>query len=130
VRLFIASTDKTLRLALLMLLENEPAMVVIGMSDRREGLLTVVCASQPEVVLLDDGLAKQATGRLVDDLHRLECQPKVIVLSIDPQRKAAILAAGADGFVGKSAPPDELLPLLRRMRLSGGPPHPLENSPM
>ena len=31
-RIFIASADKTLRLALQLLLESEPGMVVIGMS--------------------------------------------------------------------------------------------------
>ena len=101
-RIFIASADKTFRLALLMLLESEPGMVVIGMSDRSEGLLTVVGTSQPEVVLLDDGLAKQATAHLVSDLHHLECQPKVIVLSSKPQNRAATLAAGADGFISKN----------------------------
>jgi DNA-binding NarL/FixJ family response regulator len=118
VRLFIASADRALNLALMMLLDDEPGMVVIGISDRREGLLSVVATSQPEVVLLDDGLAKKATPHLVSDLHRLECHPKIIVLSINPQTKAATLAAGADGFISKSVPPDELLPLLRSMRLS------------
>jgi len=118
VRLFIASADKTLRLALLLLLESEPGLVVIGMSDRPKGLLTVVEASQPDVVLLDDGLAKQATAHLVGDLHHLEYRPKIIVLSLNPQSAATILAAGADGLISENVPPDELLPLLRSMRLS------------
>jgi DNA-binding NarL/FixJ family response regulator len=118
VRLFIASADKTSRLALLLLLESEPGMVVIGMSDRPKGLLTVVRASQPEVVVLDDGLSRQATGQLVKDLHLLEFHPKIIVLSLNPQTAATTLAASADGFISKTAPPDELLPLLRKMRSS------------
>jgi two-component system, NarL family, invasion response regulator UvrY len=130
VRIFIASADKTVRFALLMLLESEPGIVVVGFSDRSKGLLSMVEASQPEVLLLDDGVAKQATAQLVSDFHHLEPPPKVIVLSSHPQTEAPTLAAGADGFVSKTAPPDELLPLLRRMRLSGGPPYPLENSPM
>ena len=117
-RLFIASADKTLRLALLLLLESEPGLVVIGMSDRPKGLLTVVEASQPDVVLLDDGLAKQATAHLVGALRHLEYRPKIIVLSLNPQSAATILAAGADGLISENVPPDELLPLLRSMRLS------------
>ena len=117
-RLFIASSDKTSRLALLLLLESEPGMVVIGMSDRSKGLLTVVRASQPEVVVLDDGLARQATGQLVNELHLLEFHPKIIVLSLNPQTAATTLVAGADGFISKTAPPDELLPILRSMRSS------------
>ena len=44
--------------------------------------------------------------------------PKVIVLSSKPQTRAATLAAGAEGFISKDVPPDELLPLLRKMRSS------------
>ena len=117
-RVFIASADKTLRLALQLLLESEPGMVVIGMSDRSAGLLTVVGASQPEVLLLDAGLAEEAAPQLVSDLHRLQYHPKVIVLSPDLQTPATTLAARADGFISKTAPPDELLPILRKMRLS------------
>jgi DNA-binding NarL/FixJ family response regulator len=117
VRIFIASADKTFRLALLLLLENEPGMVVVGMSDRSKGLLTVVSTSQPEVLLLDDGLANHDAPELVGELHHLKSPPKIIVLSIDPQTKATALAAGADGFISKNFPSDELLPLLRSMRL-------------
>jgi two-component system invasion response regulator UvrY len=130
VRLFIASADKTSRLALLLLLESEPGIIVTGMSDRPTGLLTVVRASQPEVVLLDEGLATEATGQLVNDLHLLEYHPKVIVLSSNPQTAATTLAAGADGFVSKTAPPDELLPIIRKMRLSDTHLCPPVNSPM
>jgi len=118
VRIFIASADKTLRLALQLLLESEPGMVVIGMSDRSAGLLTVVGTLQPEVLLLDVGLAEEATPQLVSDLHRMQYHPKVIVLSPDLQTPATTLAARADGFISKTAPPDELLPILRKMRLS------------
>ena len=129
-RLFIASADKTFRLALLLLLESEPGMVVTGMSDRSGGLLASVTAMQPEVLLLDDGLATQAMGQLVNDLHLLEFHPKVIVLSPNPQTAATTLAAGADGFISKSAPPDELLPILRSMRSADTHLSPPMNSPM
>jgi DNA-binding NarL/FixJ family response regulator len=121
VRIFIASADRASRLALLLLLESEPGIIVTGMSDRPTGLLAVVRASQPEVVVLDDGLATQATVQLVNDLHRLEFHPRIIVLSLNPQTAATTLAAGADGFISKTAPPDELLPFLRRMRLADTP---------
>jgi DNA-binding NarL/FixJ family response regulator len=117
VRVFIASADKTFRLALLLLLESEPGVVVIGMSDRSKGLLSMVGTSQPEVLLLDDGLGNHDTANLVGDLHHLECPPRIIVLSIDPQTEATALAAGADGFISKNFPSDALLPLLRSMRL-------------
>jgi DNA-binding NarL/FixJ family response regulator len=117
-RIFIASADKTFRLALQLLLEDEPGMVVIGMADRSEGLLAQVEASQPEALLLDWELAQQATIDLIGDLRHLERQPKIIALSINPQVKEIALAAGACDFISKDVPPDELLPILRKIRSS------------
>jgi DNA-binding NarL/FixJ family response regulator len=121
VRIFIASGDRTFRLALLLLLESEPGLVVTGMFDRREDLLTVVQASHPEAVVLDDELTRETTSRLVSDTCSLDFHPKVIVLSSNPETAAAARTAGADGVISKSAPPDELLPLLRSMRLADAP---------
>jgi DNA-binding NarL/FixJ family response regulator len=115
-RIFIASADERLRLGLLLFLDQEPGMVVNAMSDRSEGLLVLVETSQSEVLLLDYELAKESTAGLVRSLHRLESRPKIIILSIDPRLKEKILAAGADGFISKDAPPDDLLPIINRMR--------------
>ena len=115
-RIFIASDDERLRLALLLLLDHEPGMVVVGMSDRSEGLSILVGASQPEVLLLDNELAKGETVGFVSDLHSQKCPPKIIVLALNPQIKGAIMAAGADGFISKNAPPDDLLQILNRIQ--------------
>jgi two-component system, NarL family, response regulator DegU len=120
VRIFIASADSDFRLALMMLLESEPGMVVTGMSDRCESLPVLVGASEPEVVLLDCRLAKEATSDLIGQLVHLVCPPKIVVLSSDQRAGFSAMAAGADGFVTQNAPPDELLPVLRSMRSSNG----------
>ncbi len=117
-RVFIACGDTEFRSAMLQLVESEPGMVVTGMAGRSDSLLTILRAAQPEVLLLDYELTKEATAPLVRDLHDLKDQPKVVVLAIDPQVKAATLAAGADAFISKDVPADELLPILRRMRAS------------
>jgi DNA-binding NarL/FixJ family response regulator len=117
-RIFIASADQKFRFALQMLLEDEPGMVVIGMTDRADGLPIQVGASHAEVLLIDWELAGQAALDLIDDVQRLEHQPKIIALSIDPHLKETALAAGAYYFISKDVPPDDLLPTLRRIRLS------------
>ena len=113
-RVFIASGDRTFRSALLLLVETEPGMVVIGMSDRSDSSLAMVRVAQPEVLLLDYELARQGTAALIGDLQRLARPPKIIVLTINLQQKA--LAPGADAFVSKNVPPDDLLSALRGMR--------------
>jgi DNA-binding NarL/FixJ family response regulator len=115
-RIFIASADERLRLALLIFLDHEPGMVVVGMSDRSEGLSVLLGASQPEVLLLDNELTNEETIGFVRALHCQERPPRIIVLSLDPARKEALLAAGADGFIGKNAPPDDLLLILNKIR--------------
>jgi DNA-binding NarL/FixJ family response regulator len=117
-RIFIASADKMFRFALQMLLEDEPGMIVIGMTDRSEGLFTQVGAAQPEVLLLDWELTKSAPIDLLDEVGHLEHPPKIIALSINPQVKETALAAGVNDFISKNVPPDELLPILRKIRLA------------
>ena len=121
-QIFIATADKTLRLALLLLLESEPGMVVTGSSDRAEGLPVVVETAQPEVLLLDCEVAGLATADLVCALQRLIRPPRIIVLALDPQAKEKVLACGAVAVLGKNVPPDDLLPILRRMRAADSAP--------
>jgi len=117
-RIFIASADSMLRLSLQLLLEDEPGMAVIGIADRSDGLLAQVGASQPEVLLLDWELTKQEPIDLIGDVQHLEHRPKIVALSINPQVKETALAAGACDFISKNVPPDDLLPVLRKIRLS------------
>lgn len=117
-RIFIASADKMFRLALQLLLEDEPGMAVIGISDRADDLLTQVEAAHAEMLLLDWEFAKQAMIDLIKDLQHLKHPPQIIALSINPQVKDTALAAGASAFISKEVPPDDLLPILRKIRLS------------
>jgi len=117
-RIFLACSNKRLRVALLLLLDYQPGMVVVGMSERLPGLLTQLEGAQPDVMLLEWELPAKPMSELLTDFQTLQCRPKVIVLSSNPETKDAIMAAGADEFIGKNAPADELLPILRRMRSS------------
>ena len=83
-------------------------------------MLTQVGASQPEVLLLDWELTKPAPLDLIGDLQHLEHQPKIIALSINPQAKKTALAVGVNDFIRKDVPPDDLLPMLRRIRSTEG----------
>ena len=105
-------------MALQLLLESEPGMVITGFTDRAEGLQTLVGTLQPDVLLLDCELAKQPIVALIADLHQLAEPPAIIALAINPQVKEPVLAAGASAFISKDAPPDELLPILQRLRSS------------
>jgi DNA-binding NarL/FixJ family response regulator len=117
-RIFVACADLRLRTALYLFLGQERGMDVVGMSDRLPGLFSQLEGSQPDVLLLDWELSAQPMVDLLTNFHKLESRPEAIILSARPDKKERIMAAGADHFIPKDAPPDELLPILNRIRLS------------
>ena len=115
-RLFIADADKQLRVALQILLHQEPGMQVTGVATEVKGLLAQVEASQPDVLLLDWYLPGMPVTDLLADLQALDMPPKIVVLSVRPEVKSTALAAGADAFAEKNGSPGELLTYLHTMR--------------
>lgn len=117
-RIFLACADERLRFALLMLLDQEPGLVVAGMADRLPGLISQLEGAQAEVLLLDWANTGESMGDLFQDVHKLESPPKIIVLSGNPDIREAALEAGAIFFICRDAPPDMLIPVLNDLRLS------------
>ena len=112
VRIFVASPDEQLRLALVLFLDHTPGMVVAGMTDRSQGLLAQLVGSQPDALLLDSDLLIKPAVDFFNELAGLKGRPTTIVLSANPDEEETILAAGADFFICQDAPPDALLPIL------------------
>jgi DNA-binding NarL/FixJ family response regulator len=117
-RIFIASSNEKLRLALVLFLENVPGMIVVGLSDRLPGLITQLVGSQPDALILDGELSSQPVTDLLVDLSNLEHKPWTIILTSEPEAVRLIKATTVDYFVSKNAPPDELIPILNQIRVS------------
>ncbi len=116
-RIFIACADERLRIALVIFLEGEPGLAVVGFTDRLENLLPQFEAAQAEVLLLEWQLALPSLKEILDRVHQLPHPHKVIYFSGNPEERQQILAAGADYVILKNAPPDELLPILSKIDL-------------
>jgi DNA-binding NarL/FixJ family response regulator len=114
-RLFIADGNSSVRLALQMYLQQEPGMYVTGMAAEAEGLPAQLEASRPDVMLLDWFLPGASMQDLLSDIGELEAPPKIVVLSIKPEVKGRALSAGADAFIRKDAPPEELFELVNTL---------------
>ena len=115
-RIFLGDPDRDGRLGLQMLLEHEPGMRIVGISVRSEGLVGQVGAAQPDVLLLDWQLIASASREYIKNLHSIETQPDIIVLDVRPEIRHEAEEAGADGFVSKDSPPDQLLMILHELR--------------
>jgi DNA-binding NarL/FixJ family response regulator len=114
-RLFIADADQELRVGLQLRLHQEPGLLVVGIAVGANGLVAQVELSQPDVLLLDWRLPGRPARELLADLCALERRPRIIVLAVRPEVESEAMAAGADAFVAKSAPPDRLVAVLRRI---------------
>ena len=101
------------RRALRALLAVHPGFAMVGEAVDGEEAVTAVERLRPDLVLLDvrmprlDGIA--ATARITARWPAV----RVVAHSLAVERRDDALAAGADAFVPKGAPTDELLSALR-----------------
>jgi DNA-binding NarL/FixJ family response regulator len=113
IRVLVADEHGRVRWALRMALQEEAGLEVVGEVSEAPGLLAEAQALRPDLILLEWELSGESASHLLGALRALQLPCQIIVLSRDPDSKAAALTAGADAFVSKSDPPDELLQVLR-----------------
>ena len=72
-------------------------------------------AAQAEILLLEWHLPEEALKDLMLKIHHLSGQYKVIFFARSLEESEKISAVGTDYVILKNAPPDELLPILKRI---------------
>ena len=108
-RIILADDQPKVRLGLRLLLEQEEWASVVGEAVEAESLLALAEVAQPDLILLDWSLQASAAVDLLPAL-RTHCPSlTVIVLSGQPGIEESALEAGADAFVSKADPPEQLL---------------------
>lgn len=114
-RILLADDYPEVRSALRLLLEQEPIQAsVTEVSDAQE-LLAALGQDCPTIVLLDWELPGLHTEDRMKDM-RANCPSlKVIALSSNLDVRQEALAAGADAFVCKAEPPEQILSALRSL---------------
>jgi SARP family transcriptional regulator, regulator of embCAB operon len=108
------------RLALELVLCEEPGVTVVGMASETEGLLALTQTARPDLVVLEWGLPGRPTAAVITDAHAHAGQLRFLVLGRDPALRQFALTAGAYAFVLVGDPPELLLAALRQSR--GAPP--------
>ncbi len=111
-RLLIADRQAATRLALMILLREEPGLDVIGEAADSQELLALAKSHRPDIVLLDWELPGQSAAGLLAALRELNRRPSVVILSGRPELEPSARAAGADSFVSMGDPPKRLLAVL------------------
>jgi DNA-binding NarL/FixJ family response regulator len=119
-RVLVADNDARVRSALHMLLKQEPGEAVIAESSDLDSMAVQMREFRPELVLLEWELPGRAAAALLIALSGLEVRPRVIVLSGRSDARKMALALGADSFVYKGDPPDQLLLAYRQNMCARG----------
>jgi DNA-binding NarL/FixJ family response regulator len=110
--ILLADDQPKLRLGLKLLLKREPEFNISAEASDAESLWDQLKTFEPDVLLLDWELPGLNP---VDALRRLRAVfpcLQVIALSGRVEARHAALAAGADAFVSKGSPPEQLLAAL------------------
>ena len=114
--IFIAESDRDTRVSLQMLLDRQPGLQVVGVAVRSAGLVKQVKAVKPDILLMDWELVTSAPEAYLRKLKSVESQPAIIVFHVRPEIREGARAAGADCFICKDSPPDQLLACLQKLK--------------
>jgi DNA-binding NarL/FixJ family response regulator len=112
-RIILADKNQKTVWALITVIQEEPAMELVGEAENSEELLQMAENATVDLILLDRKLAGDPIKSLISELHAIEPRPIVLGMSWDAEDGRLMLNAGADAFVSKGDRPDWLLDILR-----------------
>lgn len=117
IRVMIADDHRLVRAGLSELLRDQPGIEVVGEAEDGEAVLDMAPRLKPDVILMDVQMPRLGGIEATRRLSTGHPEVRVIALSAldaDPV-PARIMEAGAWGFLGKSAEPDEVITAVRRV---------------
>ena len=117
VRLVIADDHPVVRDGLKYLVSQNRDMALVGEADDARSTLEVCRTTAVDVLLLDVSMPGMAVVDLIRALRFEDRSPRILVLSIHPERHYArrVLKAGADGYLTKNHSPTALVDAIRQV---------------
>jgi DNA-binding NarL/FixJ family response regulator len=121
IHVILADDHAIVRAGVRRVLEAEGDFSVAGEAATSEDLLQVAAKVAWDVLVLDLSLPGPTSLDVIKRLKELRPRGRVAVLTMHPEDEYAIrlMQAGADGYVNKSADPEELVQALRVLDRGG-----------
>jgi DNA-binding NarL/FixJ family response regulator len=94
---------------------DHPEFEVVGVAKDGRALVQAAAQLQPDVIITDVAMPLLNGIDAVHEIHRQNQKPKIVFLTMHPEvpYATAALAAGASGYVLKSAAGEELIDAIR-----------------
>lgn len=112
VRLAVVDDHALFRAGLISLFSEIADFLIVGEAGDGQGALEVVRRSHPDILLLDVNMpgmsGVEAVRNLKGDPETERCRVIMLTISKNDEDLMGAIAAGADGYLLKSAEPDEL----------------------
>lgn len=108
-RVILADSHQNVRTALRLIIEEEPQWHVIAEASTAGRLLSLLAQDPADLLLLDASLPGRRMEDLLPELRRKYPQLMIIILSGRPENHRPAMHSGANAFVSKGNPPEDLL---------------------
>lgn len=117
IRLVVVDDHALFRSGLVSLLSETEDFLVVGQASDGNQALTVIDQTHPDIVLLDVNMPGMGGVETVSQLRKKN-GVKIIMLTISKQDEDLFgaITAGADGYLLKSATPEELIGAIRKVQ--------------
>lgn len=119
----IVEDNRGLRDQLLQILESAPDIRCTGTFASGETALPEILEKKPDVVLMDIKLPGMSGIQCAADIKKAVPHTQIIMVTVyeDSERIFRALKAGANGYLIKSSPPEQLLESIRDVYKGGAP---------
>ena len=118
-RIVLATGDTDLRLAIQLILSEEPGLNIIGSASDCAGFIALIKSTRPDLALVDWDLPGCNIEDLIQQVKSIETETKISLIVLGKRiTKQAAVQAGADDYLVKGDPPDMLLEAFRQLNIS------------
>ncbi|MEI7503283.1 MAG: response regulator transcription factor [Paludibacter sp.] len=121
IKIFIVDDHEIMRKSLKLILKDEIDMIIVGEAISGLDLLDKIREADCDIVLLDLNMPGIDGIELIVELKKIKPKLKILILSIQPEKKYALTAlnAGASGYICKDTALNELVTALRKIQANG-----------
>jgi DNA-binding NarL/FixJ family response regulator len=112
-RILIVDDSSSFRRGMRALLEIQPDIQVVGEAPDGSKALEWIEELQPSLVLLDAQMPGMTGVEVAQQIKNRWPKTKVILMTMYPDYRSKAIEAGADAFMTKGLPPEQLLAIIR-----------------